>query len=182
MKQASENQSLTQLMGVDAAYQAKIMDFVSFTSDDARALEELLPIITANADTIVDQFYANIERYPEMMDVIKSAGSSVERLKVTQKRYLLELFEGDYGNSYFERRLRIGVVHNRIGLTPRWHLSSYSVYFQAITPLIMHEFRFNTAKLNRAMLALNKVISIDSELAIDTYMFLWELALQRKDN
>jgi hypothetical protein len=141
----------------------------------------MLPIITANADAIVDQFYANIERYPELMDVIKDAGSNIERLKETQKRYLLELFEGDYGNSYFERRLRIGVVHNQIGLTPRWHLSSYSVYSQAITPLIMREYRDNTAKLNRAVLALNKIISIDSELAINTYVFLWELALQRKE-
>ncbi|MDP2169362.1 MAG: protoglobin domain-containing protein [Rhodocyclaceae bacterium] len=170
MKQTSEQQSLTHTMGIDAQDQAKMKAFVDFDEADARELKALLPEVSAAADAIVDQFYSNIQRYPELMQVINDAGSNIDRLKAAQKRYLLELFEGDYGDSYFERRLRIGVVHNRIGLTPRWYLGSYSVYVQAITPIIMRKYRFNMVRRNRAVLALNKIISIDSELAINTYI------------
>ena len=170
INEKNEQGSLTQAMGGDVADQAKMKAFVGFTENDVKALKELLPIVTTHADAIVDLFYGNVEFYPELMKVISDAGSNINKLKAAQKRYLLELFEGDYGESYFERRLKIGVVHNRIGLTPRWYLGSYSTYIQAITPLIMRKYRFNGAKCNQAILALNKIISIDSQLAIDTYI------------
>jgi methyl-accepting chemotaxis protein len=170
MKQNNVNHSLTQTMGIDAADQAKMKAFVDFKEDDVKALKELLVVVTDEADAIVEQFYNNIEHYPELMQVISDAGSNINKLKATQKRYLLELFQGDYGDGYFEQRLKIGFVHNKIGLTPRWYLGSYSVYIQAITPLIMRKYRFNANKCKRALLALNKIIAIDSELAINTYI------------
>lgn len=166
----TNTQSLTQMMGLDAAEQAKMKGFVGFTEDDVKILKELRPIVAAEADNIVDLFYSNIQRYSELMSVMNDSGSNLDRLKAAQKRYLLELFDGDYGESYFERRLRIGEVHNKIGLTPRWYLGSYSVYMEALTPHFLRKFRFNRPKLNRALCALYKIIQIDSELAIETYI------------
>ncbi len=164
------NESLLIKMGMGSAEQASIKAFVDFTDDDAHLLKELAPLIAEHADAIVDGFYANVARYQSLQDVIKGAGSSIERLKGAQKQYLLELFSGDYGESYFERRLMIGVVHNKIGLTPRWYLGSYSVYVQLITPLVMKKCIFRPGLAEKFMLAVNKIISIDSQLAIDTYI------------
>jgi len=170
MDQINRKQSLAQLMGVDVKQQADLKAFVGFGEDDARALKELLPLIAAHADDLVSRFYANIQKYPEMMSIVDLAGSNIERLKVVQKRYLLEWFEGDYGDGYFERRLSIGAMHNKIGLTPRWYLGSYSFYLQAITPLIMRRYWLNAAARARALNALYKIVFIDSELAIETYI------------
>ncbi len=164
------DQSLTQSMGIDANEQASRKKFVDFTDEDIQALKALRPVIQQNAEAIVDTFYANVERYNELMKVIKDAGSNIDRLKTTQKSYLLEMFDGDYGDAYFERRLKIGIIHNRIGLTPRWYLGSYSVYSQEITKLILHHYRWNGRKRERALQALHKIISIDSQLAMDTYI------------
>jgi methyl-accepting chemotaxis protein len=170
MEQGNQKQSLARLMGIDAAQQASLKAFVGFGEDDARALKELLPFIAAHADSLVNRFYNNIQQYPEMMAIVDVAGSNIERLKIVQKRYLLEWFEGDYGDSYFERRLNIGAMHNKIGLTPRWYLGSYSFYLQAITPLIIRKFRFNPAARQRALDAIYKIVFIDSDLAIETYI------------
>ena len=94
MKEAN-TQSLTEIMGTGPNEQAARKRFVGFTDEDARALKTIRPLVEASADHIVDKFYANIEHYPELMKVISDAGSNLERLKGAQKRYLLEMFDGE---------------------------------------------------------------------------------------
>jgi methyl-accepting chemotaxis protein len=164
------NQSLTQSMGIDSAEQASRKKFVDFTEEDVQALKELRPVIQQHAQAIVETFYSNVARYNELMTIISQANSNIDRLKKTQVSYLLEMFDGDYGDAYFERRLKIGVIHNRIGLTPRWYLGSFSVYSQEIVNLIMKTYRWNPFKREAALHAVHKIISIDSQLAMDTYI------------
>lgn len=183
---SGNDQSLAGLMGIDANGRRERLAYVGFTDEDARALREMLSLARLHADMIVDRFYANISLYPELLEIIRKAGSSIDRLKTTQKRYFLELFEGDYGRSYFERRLRIGLVHNRIGLTPRWYLGGYSVYRQSMIPLIMKKYRLRPRRRARGLAAFNKIISIDSQLAMDTYIHgimsdLGEVSLSKGD-
>ena len=168
--QINTKANLAEEVGIGPVEQNKRKDFIDFTPQDESLLKELLPVIQANADRIVDGFYNNVERYSQLLTIIESCGSSTERLRAAQKQYLLELFEGDYGAEYVERRLLIGVVHNRIGLTPDWYLGSYSTYYQLIVPMIQRRFRFNPAKATRAILAVNKILSFDSQLAIETYI------------
>ncbi len=168
--QANNEHSLANEVGINAAEQATRKAFIEFSPRDEKLLKELRTVIKANADRIVDGFYNNVERYSQLLAIIESAGSSVERLRAAQKQYLIELFDGDYGESYVERRLKIGVVHNRIGLTPAWYLGSYSTYYQLIVPLIQRRYRFRPGKATRAILALNKILSFDSQLAIETYI------------
>jgi methyl-accepting chemotaxis protein len=155
---------------LNAAEREARMRFVAFTDQDARLLREIGPWVEAISDRIVDAFYNNISTYPVLLDVISRAGSTVERLKAKQRSYLMEMFGGDYGESYFIRRLNIGIVHNRIGLGPQWFLGSYALYSRLIVPLILKKNRFNPGKAERMIDALNKIISLDSQLVIDMYV------------
>ncbi|MDQ6993032.1 MAG: protoglobin domain-containing protein [Mariprofundus sp.] len=164
-------QSLLIEMGMGADELASRKAFVGFTDEDASLLKSLAPLIAQHADNIVDGFYDNVARYQMLKDIISSSGSTIERLKGTQKKYLLELFGGEYGEGYFERRLNIGVVHNKIGLTPQWYLGSYGVYLQLIVPLVMKRCMFRPKLAEKMIMAINKIISIDSQLAIETYIY-----------
>ena len=166
----NNSQSLTQMMGIDSDEQLSRKRFVDFTEKDAQALKGLRPLVERHGDRIVNTFYANVERNPELMKVIRDAGMSTGLLKNAQKNYLLEMFDGEYGEAYFERRLRIGLVHSRIHLTPRWYLGSYSVYSQDIIKLILSHYRWNMRRREAALHAVHKIISIDSQLAMDTYI------------
>lgn len=173
------NSKMIDTASLDAAVQEFSIDardfearkrFLEFESADARLLAELQPMIAANADRIVDAFYANVESYPALMDIIANVGSNVDRLKKSQRDYLLALFSGTYDEAYMEKRLRIGVVHFEIGLGPRWYLGSYSVYFALLSELINARWRFNGAKRLRALQAVNKILSLDAQIAIDSYV------------
>lgn len=165
----SKKESLMTMMGIDDVEIAKIKGFVEFGPDDAAMLKTLLPLVTQHADDFVQVFYSNIQRYPELMAIITRSGSSIEKLCGLQKRYLLSMFEGEYGPGYVEQRLKIGAIHTKIGLTPRWYLGSYSLYLRAFSPIITQYFRFNFKKRQQALAALYKIIAIDSELVIETY-------------
>ncbi len=157
--------NLSELMNLGPEQQAQHKAFVGLTEADLALLVELAPVIERHADAVVDGFYVNIQHYPELEQLIRGVGSNMERLKRTQRAYLLELFKGDLGPDYFERRLRVGVLHHKIGLTPRWYLGSYSVYMQLLAPII-----FKHGRALQAVLALDKVLSLDAQLAIDTYI------------
>lgn len=168
--QHNDEQSLQAAFGIGPEEQQARKDFISLTAEDLQLLQQMKPLIEANADVIVDGFYQNISRESELLKIIDDAGSTLDRLRSAQKQYLLELFSGVYDAQYVERRLKIGVIHNRIGLTPKWYLGSYSVYMQLITELLRKKYFYSPGKVIRSVLALGKILSFDAQLAIDTYI------------
>lgn len=165
------NVSLLETMGIDETDRLLRLRYVDLTREDISLLKSLRPSVEEKADTIVDSFYEAVKEIPELLNIIEKAGSNIDRLKLTQKKYLLELFDGQYDQAYFERRLRVGVIHNHIGLTPRWYLGMYSVYNKLLSPIILRRYWFNPTKFIRALSAVNKVLSLDSQLAMDTYIY-----------
>jgi methyl-accepting chemotaxis protein len=161
---------LVEVMGVDQRDQAVRKKFVRFTEQDVLCLRDLAPFAEAHVDEIVKEFYDKLLQFDEMKAIFRNTGVSVESLKATQRQYILELFSGIYDDDYFERRLRIGMVHYRIGLSPRWYLGAYSVLAQSIYTLIHRRYWFRPVKRLRYLVAVKKVLSLDQQLAIETYI------------
>lgn len=161
---------LIDVMGVDRRDQEVRKEFVRFTEQDVRCLKELEVFARTYVDEIVEEFYANLLQFDEMKAIFRNTGVSVESLKATQRQYILELFSGAYDEDYFERRLRIGMVHNRIGLSPRWYLGAYSVLAQSIYTFIYKRYWFRPVNRLKYLMAVKKILSLDQALAIETYI------------
>ncbi|MEG3640936.1 methyl-accepting chemotaxis protein [Magnetococcus sp. PR-3] len=154
---------------LDLEHIEQMKRFVGFTDKDASILKKLRPLAKEHAVDIVDDFYSRISSFSQLEQVITRAGSSVERLKRTQVEYLIQLFDGEYGRDYFLRRWRIGQMHNQIGLEPGWYLGGYSLYRQLFSPIIMKALG-KPKKIQKAIGALDKILTLDSELAIGSYI------------
>src|SRR2546429_1266028 len=94
--------------------------FVGFTDEDAQLLQEFRPIAAAYADEVVEGLYRQFLQFEETRAFFPDA-ATLNRVKALQKKYFLELTQGDYGEAYLENRLHIGRVHQQIGLSPRWY-------------------------------------------------------------
>jgi len=147
-------------------------NFIDFTDDDIRELASLQSWGSAHVDQVADNFYDRLQHFTTPMKVINAAGSSLDRLRNTLQRYLLELFDGEYGQEHFRRRYQIGVRHDLIGLTPRWYIGGFSIHFQSLAPMLVRKYWWRPKKLVRVLLALNKVLNLDEQVAIDTYFDL----------
>ncbi|MEP2298748.1 MAG: protoglobin domain-containing protein, partial [Kangiellaceae bacterium] len=169
MNMNDSTQDQAHAISISSSERERRLKFVRFTAKDAKLLAEMLDTVSPKANAIVDDFYDNLSQYPELLDIINQAGSSVERLKASQRHYLLDLFGGEYGENYFMRRLKIGTVHTRIGLGPQWYLGSYAGYTRQIIPLITKKYRFRPKKMDDTIGALNKIIFIDAQLVMDSY-------------
>jgi methyl-accepting chemotaxis protein len=62
-------------------------------------------------------------------------------------------------------------MHNRIGLTPHWYLGSYSIYRHLLSPIVLAAHS-DAATALAVMNSVDKVLSLDAQLAIETYNFL----------
>ncbi len=146
--------------------------FINFTEADQRELVDLKTWGNAQVGNAADHFYDHLEKFDTPMGVIRQAGSTLDRLRDTLNQYLLELFDGEYDDRYFKRRYQIGVRHDLIGLTPRWYIGGYSIHFQNMVPSLVRRYWWRPKKLIRKLMALNKILNLDEQVAIDTYFDL----------
>ena len=81
---------------------------------DITRLVALQPLFVRHGQRITEDFYARLGENPTTAALIEGR---VEALKATHRVWMLELFGGQYGPEYLERRLRIGMAHVRVGLS-----------------------------------------------------------------
>jgi hypothetical protein len=157
-------------MRLDGREIAGRLVFLRFVQQDAELLKSLRPWAQRVADQFLKLFYDEQFSHPEFVQIVEGAGSSRQRLEDLQRRYLLELFDGMPGPAYLEGRLRIGALHARIGVTPRWYVASYGLYERHLFPMLRRHFRFRPRKARRAIASLSKLLNFDKALVLDMYI------------
>ncbi len=144
-------------------------EFVGFTEKDARLLREFQPIAEDCVDAFLEELYKKLLQVEETKSFFPDE-TMLNRVRKLQKTYFLELTAGDYGESYLNNRLQIGRIHYRIGLSPRWYIGTYSIYQGLAIPRLLQALKGDYDKMLRALSALIKIIQLDQELAITTYI------------
>jgi len=141
--------------------------FVGFGEADAQLLGRLRPLAEAWADEVVEELYRHILAAPETRAFLPD-DATLRRVKGLQRQYFLELTGGDYGAAYLASRLRVGRVHQRIGLAPRWYMGTYAIYVELVAPRLLAALTPEPQRAQRTLLALLKLIALDQELALAT--------------
>jgi PAS domain S-box-containing protein len=166
--QPDPDRSLVEQLGFGHEERTRLKRYLRITPADERFLTTLREAVTREADRLVDAFYEHILSFEELSPLLESP-AAVERLKGAQKLYLLSLVGGVYEEGYFEQRLALGAVHERIGLEPQWYSSTYALFMDLITPLAEESHPGDSAGARAAMLAVYKFFQLDLTLALDIY-------------
>lgn len=82
---------------------------------------------------------------------------------------MLDLFSGLYDLEYVNNRLRIGLVHKRIGVEPKLYLSAISTLKGLLSDLISQAFP-SESECVRTLAALDKLFLFDITLVFETYI------------
>ncbi|MBL9125470.1 MAG: hypothetical protein JNG90_17660 [Planctomycetaceae bacterium] len=156
---------LLQKYGLDQEARQRRKDFLGITAADEQAIARLRGQFSQFAERLAEGFYRHLLAYPETAELLDEPGL-LARLKEAQMAYFHELVSGDYGHEYFEKRLRIGEIHNAVGLEPNWYLGAYNQYVQLTFPFFAEQ---GGGQMPPELLALIKVIFLDIDLALQTY-------------
>lgn len=143
--------------------------FVGFDEQDAQLLRELRPVVETFLDDVIAELYRRFLQFEETKTFFPDE-ATVSRVKGMQKAYFLGLTQGEYGEAYLADRLKIGRVHQRIGLSPRWYMGAYAIYAQLVPPRVLAAYPADPAKGQRTFVALLKLMNLDQELAVTTYV------------
>jgi hypothetical protein len=131
--------------------------FLHFDDEDMQRLVQAGPIFAKHGPAITDGFYDELGRHAETAAMIEGR---VDALKKTHARWMSELFGGDYGQSYFENRLRIGQTHVRIGLDTWWVEGVMSYLRTAGNRAILSEVA-DRGEAEKTFAALCKILDLD---------------------
>jgi len=161
--------ALARSIGIDAQEITRRKAFLEFDETDVGLLTELHARLQDVSRRFVNDFYTHLTRFEETRRFIPDA-PSLEHLKQTQAVYFDSLTAGDYGPEYILNRLRVGVVHQHIGLEPKWYIGAYSRYLVGLLPELWRLFGDDPDKFLATYHALQKIAFLDMGLALDTYM------------
>lgn len=142
--------------------------FFQLTDEDLTRLRSLRPFAEKVMDGIVEDFYQLLLNHPETKKFFAD-DTVVRRVKRTQKEYFLGLFTGRCDLAYVEDRLRVGAIHEQIGLAPKWYLGSYRNYLHLLHDRLFAELK-DVDAVRAAFDSLKKIVFFDVALAIDTYI------------
>src|SRR5689334_17624181 len=104
-----------ELMGISADEIDRRKQYLQFGEADEARLGEINDLARAYAEPVIDAFYEHLLKFGDTKGFFKNA-ATLDRVKRLQLQYFLRLTQGTYDSSYVEERLKIGAVHEKIGL------------------------------------------------------------------
>jgi signal transduction histidine kinase len=140
--------------------------YVDFDEQDATHLRALArwahPVIPA----VVSRFYEVLLKHPGARSVFVDGQAQVERLKKSLQAWLEELFDGCYGDPYFQARHRIGATHVRIGLPQKYMPLAIEVVWAELSRRLRE---IADPKIEDQLRSLHKLLILDLTIMLGSY-------------
>jgi signal transduction histidine kinase len=159
--------TLTEVLALDDAERASRLDFLEVRQRDLEVLEELRALLGPHLDSLVERWHGFLTAHPKTRELLP-AGRLGEHLRTMQARYFRRLLAGRIDREYFEDRLRIGFVHEHVGLEPALYMGAYRKFQDMVREHLLGEGH-PLQRVAAWLRALEKIIYLDMELALDAY-------------
>jgi len=157
---------------------AKRKAYLEVRPEDEQRLRDAHDHLQRHAKEIIDRFYEYLLAHEHTRAMLTEPGL-IGRLKGMQARYFEELTAGRYDLAYAENRLKVGLAHHRIGLSPEWYLGAYVKYLHIASDVLSNAFGRDYERFYQTILSLTKIIYLDMGLALDAYHFSGQEGLER---
>ncbi|WP_306423675.1 globin-coupled sensor protein [Virgibacillus pantothenticus] len=154
-------------MNIHDASVLQKMEMTHLTETDLKRLKSLQPLIVKNMDLLVESFYSTILQFNHLRRIIEKY-STIDRLRLTLKQYVNDLFKAEINQAYLEKRFAIAKTHYRIGLQPAWYMGAYQNLHNTIIHLIYSEMK-DTAEFHATLVAVNKIMSFEQQIVLEAY-------------
>jgi Methyl-accepting chemotaxis protein (MCP) signalling domain/Protoglobin len=174
-------ESLCRLFSIDARNLEARRRLVGLHEDERRLLAGLVPWAKRVAPAMASEFYdrqfgdpdllAWMERYArENAKDLQQMRSGLER---AMAGYIVEIYTGaedNWGLEYFERRLRVGMVHDQIDLPFKHYLGMYPTHFTLTRKYLRRSFWLRPRYVGRVEEAVLKVYNLDQQAVGDAFL------------
>lgn len=161
--------TLAEMMNINEAELARRKEILEFGPEDEERLRRLADVAQEYAQEVIEAFYEHLLSFEEMKAFFPDS-ELLNRVKARQKAYFIRLTQGNYDLDYVEDRLKIGAVHEQIGLPVKFYLGMYNFYLREVWDHILEIDREHPDEMIATFFSLMKLTFLDISLAIDTYV------------
>jgi methyl-accepting chemotaxis protein len=142
------------------------MRFMSIDARTGELLREFWKVVEPALPTVLEGFYQHLTREPQLARMV---GSDIPRLKAAQGSHWARLFNGRFDHEYMQGVRTIGLIHNKIGLEPRWYIGGYNFVLNQLATLAVRKYRWKPDHLAAVLKAVNSAVMLDMDIAISVY-------------
>jgi methyl-accepting chemotaxis protein len=143
--------------------------------DTVAALREGKTFILAELPAILDAFYDHVSAFAETAAFFKSRDHMMHAKKM-QIAHWSVILDGRFDDAYQTSVNKIGQVHNKLGLEPRWYIGGYNALVSGLVDAIAQRMPIGTfdskGKQKRSLLqtAIIRAAMLDMDIAISVYI------------
>jgi methyl-accepting chemotaxis protein len=148
------------------------LQFYGLDRINPAALKGVGHALKRRLDNALGEFYRKISQRPELSRHFSSP-QHMDKAKALQAEHWTAVFRDGVDERFHSRAVRIGNVHARIGLEPKWYVGAYSLIldelaFAILAPGWTRYLPWRRARAEQ-MVALIKVSLLDIDLALSGY-------------
>ena len=139
------------------------------------ALAAFGPVLTSFLPAMREAFATHLQDWPDLASMFADTGT-MEQALAGQQAHWARLFSGRFDNGYLSSAARIGAVHHRIGLEPRFFTGAYALVGSMLSERVLATSarRWQTAaqrQRTRTLLhAVSAAIMLDVDLVVEGYI------------
>ncbi len=131
-------------------------------------LRALRPVVETHGPDILNRFYDFFTALPGG-DAFFPDKTAVERAKAAQLKHWLALFSEGMTEQAVETGVKIGKVHEKLGVTPSWYIAGYTFAISELAVLVNQKAGgfFNSKDTTSAILS---ILLLDMNIALSAYV------------
>jgi methyl-accepting chemotaxis protein len=175
--------NLVDMYKISEASLERRRQFIGLGPEEIAVLRSLRPWAERVADSIARRFYDHQFSFPPTRAFFEAYAARIGttltdlrgRLEMRQAGYFKEIFSeaerGRFGPDYFEKRLRVGRLHNVIDLPLKWYMGSYTLYLDLVRQQLRRSYWWRPGFVARAERAIGFVFNYDMQAVVDAFFF-----------
>ena len=151
------------------------LNFNMIDPSTGETLRQWKSFVLAEMAPVLDTFYDHVAKFPETAAFFKNRAHMMHA-KDMQLNHWAIILDGRFDSVYEASVTKIGEVHNKLGLEPRWYIGGYNTLVSGLLSAINERLpsgRFDSkapAKKAALQQAVVKAAMLDMDLAIAVYI------------
>ena len=152
------------------------LDFMAIDARQQSVLAAIKPIMSSLIGGGLDRFYKKARATPEVGKFFRDDAHMLHA-KSAQQTHWQRIAGGKFDEDFYASVRRIGLVHARIGLEPRWYIGAYALVLEDVLHGIAKKCSpwrrllglFQMPSAGDASIAVVKAALLDLELSVSIY-------------
>lgn len=150
------------------------MGFIGLDANAMKALKAARPAIDRVMPSALDTLYRIINQAPEVSEKFDGAESQT-RARGAMERHWDRLMSGNLDEQYAAASRRIGLVHAKLGIEPRYYVAAYAHVLSDMTAAVMRDaagpmLPGRAREAEARLSAVIRLLMLDMEMAITAYL------------